>query len=238
MAREGFRSPAEIRTRTLVQELAAAFLRRVYWWMTVGLGVTGLAAWMVANSVSLQRLIFGNSLVFFGLVIAELVLVFSLSARVERMSLQGASATFLIYSLLNGLTLSGILLLYTASSVAGVFFITGGTFAATSLWAYTTRRDLSSFGSFFFMGLIGLIIASLVNGFLRNPALDWAISYVGVFIFVGLTAYDTQRLTLMGATGFSDEAATTKGAIVGALALYLDFVNLFLMLLRIFGRRR
>lgn len=238
MARGGFESPAAVHARTLAQERAAAFLRRVYWWMTVGLAVTGVAAWLVANSAGLQRLIFGNSLVFFGLIIAELVLVFSLSARVERMSVEGASATFLIYSLLNGLTLSAILLSYTQSSVAGVFFITGGTFAATSLWAYTTRRDLSSLGSFFFMGLIGLIIASLVNLFLRSPALDWALSYVGVFIFVGLTAYDTQRLTLMGAGGFSDEDAATKGAVLGALALYLDFVNLFLMLLRIFGRRR
>lgn len=237
MAREGFGTLAEARSRTLVQEQAAAFLRRVYWWMTVGLGVTGAAAWAVAVSPGMQRLIFGNQIVFFGLILAELALVFTLSARAERMSVQGATGTFLVYSFLNGLTLSAVFMVYTAGSITSVFFITAGTFAATSLWAYTTKRNLASWGSFFFMGLIGIIIASLVNLFLKSPALYWAISYIGVFVFVGLTAYDTQRITLMGAQGFGDEAAATKTSVVGALILYLDFVNLFLMLLRIFGRR-
>ena len=237
MVREGFRTLSETQSQTLVQERAAAFLRRVYWWMTVGLGVTGIAAWAVVVSPGMQRLIFGNKLIFFGLIIAELVLVFTLSARVQKMTVQGAAESFLGYSLLNGLTLSAIFLVYTSSSITSVFFITAGTFAGTSLWAYTTKRDLSSWGSFFFMGLIGIIIASVVNLFLQSSALHWAISYIGVFVFVGLTAYDTQQITLMGAQGFGDEATATKSSIIGALKLYLDFVNLFIMLLRIFGRR-
>ncbi|MFQ5913992.1 MAG: Bax inhibitor-1 family protein [Nitrospinota bacterium] len=237
MARERFETLSQTQPQTLAQERAAAFLRRVYWWMTVGLGVTGAAAWVVVVSPGMQRFIFGNPIVFFGLIIVQLVLVFSLSARAERMTVQGAVGTFLIYSLLMGLTLSSIFLVYTANSITQVFFITAGTFAGTSLWAYTTKRNLASWGSFFMMGLIGIIIASVVNLFLQSPALYWAISYIGVFVFVGLTAYDTQRLTLMGAQGFGDEAAATKASVVGALILYLDFVNLFLLLLRIFGRR-
>ena len=237
MAQEGFGIQSETQARPFVQEQAAAFLRRVYWWMTVGLCVTGIAAWAVVVSPGVQRVIFGNQLVFFGLIIAQLVMVFSLSARVQRLSVQGAAGMFLVYSLLMGLTLSSIFMVYTTSSITAVFFITAGTFGATSLWAYTTKRDLSSWGSFFFMGLIGIIIASVVNIFLQSSALHWAISYIGVLVFVGLTAYDTQQITLIGAQGFEDEATATKSSIIGALRLYLDFVNLFIMLLRIFGSR-
>ena len=237
MAREGLGNLSEIHARSLAQEQAAAFLRQVYWWMTVGLAVTGCAAWVVVVSPGLQRFIFGSQLVFFGLIIVTLGLVFTLSARVEKMSVQGATATFLIYALLNGLMLSSVFLRYTAGSITGVFFITAGTFAVTSLWAYTTKRSLASWGSFFLMGLIGIIIASVVNMFLQSSALHWAISYIGVLVFVGLTAYDTQKLTLLGAQGFGNEATAAKASILGALRLYLDFINLFLMLLRIFGRR-
>ncbi len=237
MAQEGFGVQSTTGVRSQVQEQAAVFLRQVYWWMTVGLCVTGFSAWMVAASAGMQRLIFGNNLVFFGLIIVQLIMVFKLSARVQRLSVQGAVGMFLAYSLLMGLTLSSIFMIYTTSSIVGVFFITAGTFGATSLWAYKTKRDLSSWGSFFFMGLIGIVIASLVNLFLQSSALQWAISYIGVLVFVGLTAYDTQQITLMGAQGFGDEATAKKSAINGALRLYLDFINLFIMLLRIFGGR-
>lgn len=226
------------RARVAAEERAAAFLRQVYWWMTLGLVLTGLAAWAVVGVPAVGRLVLGNPLVFFGLIIAQLALVVVLSARVERMSVEAAGGTFLFYSVLTGLTLSAVLLAYTAASVTRVFFITAATFGATSLWAYTTKRNLASWGSFLFMGLIGIIIASLVNIFFRSEMIEWVVSYLGVGIFVGLTAYDTQRLTLMGAEGFGDEAVAARRAIVGALVLYLDFINLFIMLLRILGRRR
>ena len=215
-----------------------AFIRRVYNWMALGLGATALVALYTAGNPQLLNMIFGNSLVFFGLILAELGLVIWLSAAINRLSYSSASAMFFVYSALNGLTMSVIFLAYTSTSIASTFFVTAGTFGATSLYGYTTKRDLSSWGGFFFMGLIGIILASVVNIFLQSPMMYWLVTYAGILVFVGLTAYDTNKLKQMALMGFADEEAEGKSAVMGALALYLDFINLFLMLLRIFGGRR
>jgi FtsH-binding integral membrane protein len=216
------------------------FIRSVYNWMATGLGLTGLVAFYVASSPTLVQMVFGNQLVFFGLIIGELALVFALSARVQRMQASTATGLFLLYALLNGATISFIFLAYTGTSVAQVFFICAGTFVACSFYGWTTKRDLTSLGGFVTMGLIGIIIASVVNIFVRSSSMGMIISYIGVIVFVGLTAYDTQRLknmALQQPDGFG-EGVARNAAILGALALYLDFINLFLMLLRIFGNRR
>lgn len=221
------------------RELVNAFLRGVYWWMTAGLALTGVVAWVVYNSPAMQRIIFENPMIFFGFIIAELGLVFFLSTRIQH--LRGSTATFLfmLYSALNGATFSVLLMSYTLPSVATVFFITAGTFGATSLYGLATKRDLTGLGGFCIMGLIGVIIASIVNLFMQNPMVYMIISYVGVIVFVGLTAYDTQRLRVMGeSVPANDPEAVRRGTIMGALTLYLDFINLFIMLLRIFGDRR
>lgn len=214
------------------------FIRRVYNWMGLGLGATALVALYTAGNPQLLKIIFGNSLVFFGLILAELGLVIWLSAAINRLSYASASAMFFIYSALNGLTMSVIFLAYTSTSIASTFFVTAGTFGVTSLYGYTTKRDLSSWGSFLFMGLIGIILASVVNIFLQSPMMYWVVTYAGILVFVGLTAYDTKKLKDMALAGFADAEAEGKSAVMGALALYLDFINLFLMLLRIFGSRR
>lgn len=221
------------------RELVNAFLRGVYWWMTAGLALTGVVAWLVYNSPTMQQTIIGNPMVFIGFIIAELGLVFFLSARIQRLAGSTATFLFMLYSALNGATLSAILMAYTMPSVATVFFITAGTFGATSLYGMVTKRDLTSLGGFCMMGLIGVIIASIVNLFMQNPMVYMIISYVGVIVFVGLTAYDTQRLRVMGESVPADDPeAVRRGTIMGALTLYLDFINLFIMLLRIFGERR
>ncbi len=230
-------------TLTVAQARAQAstiFLAKVFNWMAMGLGLTGLVALLVANSAVAQQMIFGNRLVFFAMVIGELGLVFYLSARIQRISAQAATALFLLYSALNGATLSSILLLYTATSVAATFFVTAGMFGAMAVYGLVTKKDLSSFGSFMFMGLVGMIIASVVNIFLNSSMLSWLISGIGVLVFTGLTAYDVQKITQMGTQGIMEqgEVAIRKGAIMGALALYLDFINLFLSLLRFMGDRR
>ena len=222
------------------QVLVNDFIRSVYNWMALGLALTGIVAFYVANTETLRQLIFGNQLVFWGLVIGELVLVFSISGRIAKMSAQTATGLFLLYSALNGATLSFIFLVYSGTSIAGVFFITAGTFAVCSVYGMTTKRDLTSLGGFLFMGLVGIIIASLVNMFIGSSAMSMIISYIGVIVFVGLTAYDTQRIKEMALSrpaGLQADAQR-KGAILGALSLYLDFINLFLMLLRIFGGSR
>ncbi len=176
---------------------------------------------------------------FFGLIILQLGLVFVISGMVNRLSGTMATGLFMLYSALTGLTLSSIFIAYTYSSIASTFVVTAGMFGAMSLYGYTTKRDLSGFGSMLFMGLIGIVLASLVNIWLKSPALMWAITYIGVLVFVGLTAYDTQKLKAMGEQlNADDKDSFRKYAIVGALTLYLDFINLFLMLLRIFGNRR
>ena len=226
--------------QTQTQVMVNTFVRSVYNWMAIGLALTGIVAFYIVNSPSIMQLIIGNRLIFFGLIIGELALVFSISARVHKMQASTATALFVLYAALNGATLSVIFLAYTKSSIASTFFICAGTFVACSIYGWTTKRDLTSFGGFLFMGLIGIIIASLVNLFLRSSAMYMIISYIGVFVFVGLTAYDTQKIKNMALTQPAglEAGAVRKGALLGALSLYLYFINLFLMLLRIFGARR
>jgi len=223
-------APAKVAERSLFVS--------VYTWMGLGLALTALAALLTLSSPALLQLIAGNRAVFFGLVIGELVMVVALSAAIGRLSSGTATLMFLAYSALNGLTLSIIFLAYTSTSIVSTFFITAGTFGAMSVYGIVTKRDLTSWGNFFFMGLIGLVIASVVNIFLQSTMVYWITSYIGVFIFVGLTAYDTQKIKRMSQGGFSDSATRHKMAIMGALTLYLDFINMFLFLLRIFGNRR
>lgn len=211
-------------------------MQQVYAWMTAGLLSTGAVAYFVANSPALINLIFGTPL-FFVLMIAEVGLVWFLSARIGRMAASTATGLFLGYSLLNGLTMAAIFLAYTDASIASTFFITGGTFGVMSLIGYTTKRDLSTMGNILFMALIGFIIASIVNIFLQSEAFYWLLTYLGIGIFVGLTAWDTQKIKRLS-MGVNNETDAHRVAILGALILYLDFINLFLLLLRIFGRRR
>jgi len=219
-------------------EAQSEFIRRVYNWMCIGLATTAVVALFTASSQTMLQIIFGTPMVFFGLIIAELGLVIALSAAINRLQASTAALLFFIYSALNGLTLSAIFLAYTQASIASTFFITAGTFAAMSIYGYSTKRDLTSWGSFLFMGLIGVVIASVVNIFLHSPAVYWLITIAGVIVFVGLTAYDTQKIKEMAHRGFADSEMERKGAVIGALRLYLDFINLFLLLLRIFGNRR
>jgi len=221
-------SVAEIEERT--------FIGRVYRWMGLGLLLTAITAYFVVNSNFVYTLA-ENSILFFGLIIAELGLVIFLSARIQKMSAEAATASFIIYSILNGVTLSLILLVYTGASIASTFMTTALTFGAMSAYGYFTKRDLSTMGSYLQMALIGLIIASVINIFWANGTMYWIISYVGVLLFVGLTAYDTQKIKRMGAV-VEGVQTTQKMAIMGALMLYLDFINLFLMLLRILGDRK
>lgn len=214
------------------------FLPKVYGWMTAGLALTALAAALTLSSQQLMNLIFGNKLIFYGLIFGELGLVIALSAAINKISSATATLLFLGYSALNGVTFASIFLIYTSSSIASTFFVASGTFAAMSLYGTVTKRDLTSWGSFFFMGLVGILIASLVNIFLQSAMIYWIVSYVGVFVFVGLTAYDTQKLKRIGEAGFDNEESRKKASILGALTLYLDFINLFLMLLRVMGNRR
>lgn len=215
-----------------------AFVARVYWWMAVALCLTAVVALWTASTPALQQMILGNQVVFFGLIIGELGLVFYLSFRIAKMSVQAASVAFVVYSLLNGLTLSIIFLAFTAGSIASTFFVTAGTFAFMSAYGYFTKTDLTRIGNICFMALIGLILATLVNIFWNNSTLYWITTYAGVLIFVGLTAYDTQKIKKIGQMVDETSDEGKKAAVMGALTLYLDFINLFLMLLRIFGRRR
>ena len=216
------------------------FVRSVYNWMCIGLALTGFIAYYVSGSETVTRLVFGNNLIFFGLIIAELALVFSISGMVNRMSAGTAASLFVLYSALNGVTLSFIFLIYTRTSIVSTFFICSATFLVCSIYGWTTKKDLTSLGGFLMMGLFGIIIASLVNMFIRSSAMSMVVSYIGVIVFVGLTAYDTQKLKNMALTQPAglESAVIRKGAVLGALSLYLDFINLFLMLLRIFGRGR
>ena len=225
--------------QTQAQIQVNEFIRSVYNWMAIGLGITGLVAFYISNSETMLRLIFGNQLIFFGLIIGELALVFSISARVHKMQASTATSLFMLYAALNGATLSAIFLVYTRSSITSTFFICAATFIAASIYGMVTKRDLTSVGQFLFMGLIGIVIASVVNLFIRSSGVSLIVSYIGVIVFVGLTAYDTQKLRTMALTQPAgiDGATLRKGAILGALTLYLDFINLFLMLLRIMGSR-
>jgi uncharacterized protein len=230
------RVSAKPRTEVVVNE----FVRSVYNWMSIGLALTGFVALYVSSNDALMRILFSNPLLLVVLIIAQLGLVFSVSGMVHKMSAGTATSLFVLYAALNGVTLSFIFLAYTQASIVSTFFICAGTFVGCSIYGWTTKRDLTSFGGFLMMGLIGIIIASLVNMFIRSNAMTMMISYIGVFVFVGLTAYDTQKLKNMALTQPAgvDAGVVRKGAILGALSLYLDFINLFLMLLRIFGQSR
>lgn len=216
-----------------------ALMRKVYVWMTLALVITSFTAYAVANSPGIMTAIITNRMLMWGLLIGELALVWYVSARIDRLSLSTATLLFVLYSVLNGATLSIIFLAYTMTSIASVFFITAGTFAAMSLVGYFTKKDLSGLGRILFMALIGLVIATLVNVFLlKDAGFGLIVSYVGVLIFVGLTAYDTQKIKNMLVEADDVSAEAQKIALMGALALYLDFINLFLYLLRIFGSSR
>ncbi len=220
------------------QEASTVFLAKVFNWMALGLGLTGIVAYFTAHTALGAAII--HSPMFFILMLGELGLVFYLSARIQKIQASTASGLFLGYSILNGLTLSVVFLAYTSASIAGTFFITAGMFGAMAVYGLVTKRDLSGWGSFLFMGLIGIIIASIVNIFLQSSGLYWVVSLIGVFIFTGLTAYDVQNIKQMGEQGImaQGDEAIRKGSIMGALRLYLDFINLFLMLLRFFGGSR
>lgn len=215
-----------------------ALMRKVYVWMTLALVLTGITAYGVASSPSLMMTIIQTPAIMWGLIIAELAIVIAISAAINRLSLTTATLLFVLYSVLNGATFSLIFAVYTMSSIANVFFITAGTFGVMAAYGYFTKRDLSSLGRLLLMALIGLIIATLVNVFLvKSSGFDLILSYAGVLIFVGLTAYDTQKIKQMLAMQTDMGEGAQKVALLGALSLYLDFINLFLYLLRIFGRR-
>jgi FtsH-binding integral membrane protein len=215
----------------------AAFMTKVYGWMTIALVITGFTAMFTAMTPALTEFIFSSKLVFYGLIIGELLLVGSLIMAVQRMSPLVAALVFIGYSALNGLTLSSIFFLYTSGSIALTFFITAGTFGVMSIYGYTTKADLTRIGNLAMMALIGVIIASIANFFLESETLYWIISYVGVAIFVGLVAYDTQKIKNISASMDVTSAEGKRASVIGALTLYLDFINLFLFLLRLFGRR-
>ena len=214
------------------------FISSVYLWMSLGLVISAFASLWLLSQPGLLKALFTNSLLFFGIIIAEFALVVWLSAAALKMSNSLATILFCGYSFLNGLTLTSILLIYTGVSVLSTFAITAGTFFFFSLYGLTTKKDLTSVGSLAMMGLFGVIIASVINIFLKSPALMWVATFVGIAVFLGLIAYDTQKLKAIHALGFQDTEVRKKTAILGALTLYLDFINLFLLLLRIFGKRR
>ena len=220
-------------------EAVNAFLRGVYGWMCLGLFVTAAAALFTVSSPALMQAVFGNQVLLIVLIVAELGLVIGLSAAINRLSAGTASLLFLAYSALNGVTLSAIFVVYSPAVIIKAFLVSGGMFGAMSLYGLLTKKDLTSFGSFLFMGLIGIVIAMVVNIFLKSAMMDFVVSCLGVLIFTGLTAYDTQKLRRFGESAPLDDAtAVRRGAILGALTLYLDFINLFLMLLRLFGGNR
>lgn len=226
-------------TQTRRDSLAAAFpalMRKVYLWMTMALVITGICAYGVATSPALVQMVYGSRAAIWVLFIVEIGLVFYTTARIDRLSLSTATTLFIIYSALNGVTLSSIFMVYAMTSIAKVFFITAATFGAMAVYGYFTKRDLTKFGSLFFMVLIGVIIASLVNWFLKSAMFDLILSYIGVALFVGLTAWDSQQIKRALAMQPGLDEGSQKVALLGALSLYLDFINLFLYLLRIFGR--
>ena len=220
-------------------DVQARFFAQVYGWMAAGLGLTGGVALFASSSPALMQFVFGTRFVFLGLIIVELVIVGFLSARIFDWSLGKVQAAFVGYAVLNGVTLSCVFLAYTSASIASTFFITAGTFGIMSLFGYFTKADLSGWGKLLSMAVIGLVIAMVVNMFLRNSVLETITSFIGVLVFVALTAYDTQKLKQLALLGVTEgEETSNKASILGALTLYLDFVNMFLFLLRLFGSRR
>ena len=232
----------ELRNLTVDEQLAVSrafpmLMRKVYTWMTLALVITGFTAYGVATSPAILQAIYGNPVLFWVLIIAEFGLVFGVSGAINRLSLVTATLMFILYSVINGALLSYIFLAYTASSVSTVFFITAGTFGAMALIGYTTKTDLTSMGKILFMALVGLIIATVVNLFIKSEGMTLILSYVGVLIFVGLTAWDSQKIKQMLLQAPDAGEGAQKLALLGALTLYLDFINLFIYLLRIFGKR-
>lgn len=223
-------SQAEVQERS--------FVARVYTWMFAALVVTGLVALLTASSEEMVKAVFGNQVVLIILVVAQLGLVFVLAAAIHRLSPATATFLFFLYAALNGLILAVIFLIYTSGSIAMTFFATAGAFGAMALYGHITHRDLTSIGNLCFMGLIGIVIASIVNFFLHSSGLYWAITYIGILVFVGLTAYDAQKIKTIGQQVQAGSDAGRRAAVLGALTLYLDFINLFLLLLRLMGRRR
>lgn len=221
-----------------MEQAQTRYMSKVYGWMAMALALTGVVAHFVASTPGLVETLVENRMIFMVLMIAELGLVVYLSARIHKMSFTTAMGSFIVYSILNGLTLSFIFLVYTTSSIASTFFVTAGTFTIMSIYGYVTKTDLTKLGKILMMLLIGLILASVVNIFMHSSGLYWIITYAGVAIFVGLIAYDTQKIKRLFTKISNDENAQKKIAIMGALRLYLDFINLFLLLLRIFGGRR
>ena len=215
-----------------------ALMRKVYVWMTLALVITGLTAYGIANSPGLFYAIVSNHFLFWGLVIGEFALVLGINSAIHRLSITTATLLFILYSVVNGATLSVIFMVYALTSIANVFFITAGTFAVMAFIGYTTKKDLTSLGKMLFMGLIGIIIATVVNIFLGSSMLNKIVSYVGILVFIGLTAYDSQKIKRLLYTADSTDESAQKIALLGSLTLYLDFINLFLMLLRIFGGNR
>ncbi len=228
----------QVVTAEQAEEIQRAFVVKVYSWMLAGLMVTGIVALFTIQVPTLLEFIFGSRFIFFGMMIAQVALVVWLSARVEKLSATAATVAFLVYAALTGLTLSVLLIVYTGVSIASTLFVTAGVFGAMSAYGYVTKRDLTGFGSFLLMGLVGLILATVVNLFLNSSTASWIITYMGIFIFVGLAAYDTQRIKAMSSVSLQGAEVEQKGAVIGALRLYLDFINLFLMLLRATGSRR
>ncbi len=214
-----------------------ALMRKVYVWMTLALVITGFTAYYVVTSEQLLTLIYSSRATMWILIGVELAIVIGVSAAINRLSLLTATLLFVLYSIINGALLSSIFLIYTTASIATVFFITAGTFGAMSLFGYTTKQDLTSMGKLLMMALVGLIIATVVNIFMKSSGMQMIISYAGVLIFVGLTAYDTQKIKQMCLQAPDAGETMQKYALLGALSLYLDFINLFIYLLRIFGRR-
>lgn len=216
----------------------ANYMTKVYGWMTGGLAITGLTAHWVASTPEVAQIILGNNFIFYSLLICQFILVGALSSFVSKLSVENATSIFIGYAILNGLTMSSIFLAYTGESIALTFLITAGTFASMSIYGYYTKRDLTSIGSFSYMALIGLILTTVINMFLQNEMFYWITSFVGVLIFVAMTASDIQKIKSMNRIGNEGTDDDKKEAIMGALTLYLDFINLFTHFLRFFGNKR
>jgi len=236
MAQYDMTPEATFTTPYAAEERVTLFLRSVYGWMCAGLGITALVAYVVAQSPGLVITIASNPIYYWGLMLAQLGIVFFLSARVEKIAAGTAALLFLVYSVLTGVTFSFILMAYTGESIATTFVVSAGMFGALAFYGTTTSRSLAGWGQFLFMGLIGVVLASIVGIFWQNDGFQFVLGFIGVIVFTGLTAYDAQRLKHMALTTPSGQLGSH--AIVGALALYLDFINLFLMLLRLMGSRR
>ncbi len=220
-------------------EVVNAFMRGVYGWMTLGLGLTAVTAYLTSTSQAMLQLIYGNHFVLFGLMIGTIILVMVISTGINKMAPSTATGLFLLYSGLMGVMLSSVFIVYTGATLMSAFAVSAGMFGAMSLYGLVTKKDLTSWGSFLFMGLIGIVIAMVVNIFLKSAMMDFVVCCIGVLVFTGLTAYDTQRLKVMGETApAGDTAAVRRGTILGALTLYLNFINLFLMILRLMGGGR